>query len=493
MKIENKIPYILTKKVNTNYKLIPFNTSINDIAKNKYLPPVSKEWKNSVYSYNKNNIINYPVYDLNINSLIKGYFSLYFNSKFIKHRYFAPKDIRKSNNKILVSKAEIKHTNSKALVTIYVHNRERFLLLKKIKKYMAKAIAKLIYILLCLNGSNEYKIVSNLPYIDLKSDHEKYLISKVNKQLMLKLEPLGVRVITKKQFLSKIKKMTENPHNEIYLSEIYKIIDNPVLLSALYNYFSIKPLLKKILKIHVLIRRFRLRLNLNKFKFEDKLLYKLGQYIGKYYNKKIEFNIVNLKSIAYHGDIFIKILASKTKKERSNALGYMNRLLEEVKLPKVNRIVETSRISKKLDTDFLGNKYKNLNISSIINNQSLLKDSLNPLLYNIYNKNDLEKENLNNMSSNSKEIQDIIFENLKYKNIGGVKLAVKGRLTKRYRADRSIYRLKFKGGLRNVDSSFKGLSTVIKRGYLDSNVEKSRVVSKRRIGSFAVTGWFSSK
>jgi hypothetical protein len=43
VKIENKIPYILTKKVNTNYKLVPFNTLINDLAKNKYLPPVSKE------------------------------------------------------------------------------------------------------------------------------------------------------------------------------------------------------------------------------------------------------------------------------------------------------------------------------------------------------------------------------------------------------------------------------------------------------------------
>jgi hypothetical protein len=77
--------------------------------------------------------------------------------------------------------------------------------------------------------------------------------------------------------------------------------------------------------------------------------------------------------------------------------------------------------------------------------------------------------------------------------MGGARLVVKGRLTKRYRADRSVYKLKWKGGLKNIDSSFKGLSTVMFRGYLDSNVEKSRLNSKRRIGSFGVRSWFSGK
>jgi hypothetical protein len=77
--------------------------------------------------------------------------------------------------------------------------------------------------------------------------------------------------------------------------------------------------------------------------------------------------------------------------------------------------------------------------------------------------------------------------------MAGAKLIVKGRLTKRYRADRAVYKLKWKGGLKNIDSAFKGLSGVVFRGYLDSNVEKSIQTSKRRIGSFAVRGWFSGK
>ena len=38
--------------------------------------------------------------------------------------------------------------------------------------------------------------------------------------------------------------------------------------------------------------------------------------LGKYYGKKVEFNIVNLKCIAYNSDIFTEILTLKLKKEK---------------------------------------------------------------------------------------------------------------------------------------------------------------------------------
>jgi hypothetical protein len=77
--------------------------------------------------------------------------------------------------------------------------------------------------------------------------------------------------------------------------------------------------------------------------------------------------------------------------------------------------------------------------------------------------------------------------------MGGIRLEIKGRLTKRYRADRAIYKIKWKGGLKNIDSSFRGLSTVLLRGYLKPNVSYSINKSKRRVGSFAVKGWISGK
>jgi hypothetical protein len=78
-------------------------------------------------------LVNYPLYDLKINSLIKNYFNLYFSPKILQRKYITPIIRKKSYNKVYVSKAEIKHTNSKSIITIYVYNRERFILLKKIK------------------------------------------------------------------------------------------------------------------------------------------------------------------------------------------------------------------------------------------------------------------------------------------------------------------------------------------------------------------------
>jgi hypothetical protein len=41
-----------------------------------------------------------------------------------------------------------------------------------------------------------------------------------------------------------------------------------------------------------------------------------------------------------------------------------------------------------------------------------------------------------------RNINNLIFNSIHYKNLGGVRLEVSGRLTKRYRADRSVHALK---------------------------------------------------
>jgi hypothetical protein len=82
-----------------------------------------------------------PIYDININELIKNYFNLYLNPKYLIEKYKPSKFKLLSYNKIYVSKAEIKHTNSKAILTVYLYNREKVSLLKKIKK-----IKKSLYI-----------------------------------------------------------------------------------------------------------------------------------------------------------------------------------------------------------------------------------------------------------------------------------------------------------------------------------------------------------
>jgi hypothetical protein len=467
---ENINPIIFTKKTNSSYKLVPFKSLVNEVGPIKYLPAVSKEWKNSIYQYNNNNMVNLPVYNLKLNSLIKGYFSLYFNHKFLNHKYITIKSKRKSLNKIFVSSAEIKHTNNKALITLYVYNKERISLLKKIK--------------------------------ELKSFFFKGEIKELAKKWLKFISVLKSEVSFKGE---------NNVKDNLALLLKYSSDDQSKYLSKL-SFNDDSRLSKKIEKFFSLVRRLRLRLSLNKNKFEERFLNKLSLLLEKYYGKKVEFNIVNLKSIAYNSDIFTEILTLKIKKEQSNSLHAMNSLLSKVPLPEVNSLIERGRVEKLIDLNIFENKYKNYNINSVINQLSLtpvnnsgvygqsFKDNLNKLLYNMYYKNIIQKSNssteLTSLSLNEAyytKIREIIFENIKYKVMGGARLVVKGRLTKRYRADRAVYKLKWKGGLKNIDSSFKGLSTVMFRGYLDSNIEKSKSNSKRRIGSFGVKTWFSGK
>jgi len=81
-------------------------------------------------------------------------------------------------------------------------------------------------------------------------------------------------------------------------------------------------------------------------------------------------------------------------------------------------------------------------------------------------------------------LRNIIINNLKYKHTTGFRLEAKGRLSKRFTASRSVFKLKYKGNLLNLDSSFRGISSII----LKSNIQYTKLKSKTRIGSFGIKG-----
>lgn len=426
---------IFNKFIKNNSKLIPFNIKTNDVGETKYFPPFSKEWKNSIYVFNFNNLKNIPVYNININTLVKNYFNLYFNHKFLQNKYKSPRTNRLSLNKIFVSKAEIKHTNSKATITIYTYNRENRVLLKKInmlKNLFYKKIISLLY-----NSDKLYKNIS-------------------------------------KDFLKK------------------------TIITLLY-------------KELILFRRFKLKLSLNKYKFEEKFLYKLSKLISNFYNKKVEFNLINMKSIVLNSDFFTKILSLKLKDRKVNIIKLMNIVLNKVKFPVVNRVREKALTIKSVNFDLIDNKFKNLNLNSIMAARFSEKYNMDKLLNSLYYnlmmlrstpiasrlKKNIKGEACTQSCASRpldyKKIYEIIFNSIKYKNMGGIRLEIKGRLTKRYRADRAVFKVKWKGGLKNIDSSYKGLSSVNMRGFVKPNVEYSIYTSKRRIGAFAVKGWISGK
>ena len=134
-------------KLNEENQIVT-NKSLIEYVKNKYtgrktrsalnetkhFHPATKEWVNSVYFYNKDFLKTMPAADNAVNRLIKSYFSIspILNKK--KSRRVEMRFKRLSLNRVLVSKAEMKHTNNKVVVTVYLYNKKKKTLLERLKK-----------------------------------------------------------------------------------------------------------------------------------------------------------------------------------------------------------------------------------------------------------------------------------------------------------------------------------------------------------------------
>jgi hypothetical protein len=99
---------------------------------------------------------------------------------------------------------------------------------------------------------------------------------------------------------------------------------------------------------------------------------------------------------------------------------------------------------------------------------------INTIFYNKIN----NKDNIKLLS--------FLFDKIPYKNLKGISLLSKGRLTKRYKANRSIKLHNLIGGLNNpnYNSRYKAYY----RNNVSSNIEYSTTINKRRIGAFAIKG-----
>jgi hypothetical protein len=87
--------------------------------------------------------------------------------------------------------------------------------------------------------------------------------------------------------------------------------------SYIFRQKFIKEFFFKFLKKKILyqLKKLKFKLRFNNSKFEEMYIYKLSALISKIYNKKLEFNIINLKSIIFHSDLFTEILSLKLKKK----------------------------------------------------------------------------------------------------------------------------------------------------------------------------------
>ena len=510
-------PLIFIKKLNNNFKVMALNKIIGVLAPIRYFPPSTQEWFNSIYSYDNNYIKGITVLDKNLSSLIKSYFNFYFNKKLLFNKRVVTISRRLAIKKIFVSKAELKHSSSKVIITLYVYNEERRILARKIKR-MESILFASTKLPIAIEKDRVLSLKEKLDIIE--DEKENISFEKWLKTLTLLISE---EIKVENNNLIYIKKIIDRNKKQLEIETLEKSLDFLKKISTTCEYDIIsykyyKDIYKKFINKTLLekeimtISYYKLLLNLNLFKFEDNFFLKFKPLISKIYNKEIEFNIVNLKAVYLNSDIFTQAISLKLKNRNNRLLKVLRTFLYMVKLPKVNIIREQfNYVSYK---ELWINKVKNLKINSLfipIQNKGIEyknKDSLNKLLFNSFNSPDIFVENAKygNKSEQYKEgkynkfsvsttinLLNYVLNSLKSKTMGGVRLEAKGRLTRRFTASRSVFKIKWKGSLKNINSSYKGLSSVILRGYIKSNIQYSIVNSKTRNGAFGLKGWISGK
>jgi flagellar biosynthesis regulator FlaF len=234
----------------------------------------------------------------------------------------------------------------------------------------------------------------------------------------------------------------------------------------------------------------RTLLHFNNLKFDGGFISKLIDLVKQVYNKKVEFNIVNLKKMHLNSDVYTQAVSLKLKNRDNKLYRVLKASLRKIKLPVIKKIDE---IQKKPNRDeFLVNIIRNNTISTMlkkIKKNKIRNDNLNKLLLKFYPLADNLKLNVIKKPFSiirSFSLEDYVLRSLKHLNLRGIRVEAKGRLTRRFTASRSVSKMRCKGGLKNVDSSFRGLSTIMLRGIVKSNLQYSTINSKNRNGAFGI-------
>ena len=456
--------------------------NLNFVRNIKHYPPAIKEWLNSTYMYSNLNK-GFPVLDMMVSKLIRGYFNLYNNkirTKIRKHRSrrYEIRRARRFLNRILLSRAELKHSNDRVVVTLYVYN--------IVQKYLMNKIKNIPAIFKLKSGS---------------SDKAKgTLVKEINKAKLYMTNKTS-------KASAHIKYKLNNKKKGFYLLNKAKNIEANI---ERYQKSYLKSYSRKFLRKEIIALFYKQILIFNKSKFEKKYILLLASQICKIYTKKVEFNFVNIKHLYLDSYIFSNALIIKMKKlakMKKSFLKGVKRFLSMFKVPHINSLDVHNEIYKR--------KFVNQNVnidnvsplcSSVYSDNRYLSYNFSDELLNKVAKPDI-LDNLVEITSKTKpkgftlsRTLDIVnyiltmaqaFKSTKYKIINGVRLEIAGRFTKSSSAARSVFKIRNKGSIKNKVSSEKGLPAAILKGYSKSNLQYNFLYSKVRGGSFGIKGWLS--
>jgi len=522
-----------------------------------------------VYFYNKNTIKSLPFADIIVNKIIKSYFSFepLYNNK--KSRHIEVRMKRLSLNKILVSKAKIEHTNNKVIITLYTYNRNKKVILHKVKTlynslFSSLYSAKPNYTTFALtndsfNNTSKTEFVKNNSKYDilLKSSNNTYLYNnsinslalyyrdKINENSMnvkyisfynlinicnnklhialnkhssasanaifnLAPEPENVQTLMKnslsfvsknlsldlkesvlalymKKIIHSLKKRfniktNSNVYKENFINSLHPLKSSIHISNVVTKHENmyVNKLVKALYKKEMMFNFYVKMLYFNTNKFKKWFLLGLKKIISNIYKKNVEFNLINLKYIHLNSNLLSESITTKLRNRENRLLKVLKKSLFLTKFPfSYKSYLYNKEFYNTSNTLALSNLYS----SPLRKNIDILHKWLNMT----FNKNYYLINNFTNIQTQYINILNYI----KYKAVFGVRLEATGRLTKRLTASRSVSKLKYKGSSKNIDSSYKGLPSMLMRGSNKSNTRFTKINSKTRNGSFGLKGWIS--
>lgn len=389
-------------------------------------------------------------------------FKLYYNKNIEKqkidpqekHNKHYPSAVREWNNSIYVfnknainlipQATELVNKLIKSYFNLYNLKLERKIRSNRLLGRLRKLSSNKIYV---SNGEFKHtnnKVIITLYLFNIQKFNIDKKIQKGFYKAWLNQDVLNSRwLLIQAKAIQSIKKWNNKKLVLIDIMESYtknkQILDYKGL--SKYIIFFYKKLIKKSLDKYLLHKYYQQLVFINKSKFNYNYLQFLKKYIEKIYNKNVEFNLVNLRRFYLNSDILSESITIKIRKNRRKLLKYLNTLKRKVK---------------------------------------------------IRNKKNIFYQSILNKLNNKKYLEEVVLRNIKYKHVTGFRLETRGRLTRRYTASRSVSKLRYKGNLLNIDSSYRGLSSVLLRGNQKSNLQHTKLKSKTRIGSFGIKGWISS-
>lgn len=503
---------IMKNRLINSYKTLSFDEN-QTLGVTRHYPPANKEWKNSVYSYNKTYAKNLPLLDENSSVMVNSYFSFIPSlKKNTKSRRMRMLIRRSSTKKLFVSKPEIKQTSDKATITVYMYDRQKVLFSKKLY-LLRKSLLKNSLAFTSFLNKNCFSLSKKVLFRAFFLNKRRFIGSPHKKQIYLKkqmykhrVKPLlyaknaMLSIYRKKTFLKSLFffyfmkwalsifnlkvslkdefLITKNETSKVlniktkfisltklrkiniillqyFLSELNKVTvkeNQNIDLNTLFIEFKNKYyviFMRKHLKRVLLVLRVLSRFNSNRRRYAN-MVNGLKSLVSKLYSKKVELNLVSLKYLHMNSDNFAEALTTKLKRKKGRLLRVLKKSLKLVKKPR--------KFSATLD-----------NTSLIAKPKQLLKNDIKTVLNSI-----------------------------KYKWVTGIRLEAKGRLTRRFTASRAVYKFKYKGNLRNLEHLYntsykaKSPSVFLLRNQFRPNVQHSYAFSNKRIGSFGIKGWISS-